>query len=737
MGDKMKRAAILAGLLALLLGAFGLSGVLVEPGAVQERARPGEFDTKRALSRLQRVLGDETPHPVDSAEADGVRSRLIAELRALGLQPTITDDITCNAARRARAISCARIRNVLAWVGPGAGKAVMMVSHYDSTPVGAGAADDGIGMAVMMEAAAQLKTRPLKRPVLLLFNEGEEAGLIGARAFLDRNPLADQVDSIVNLEARGVTGPAVMFETSRPNGAAIAAYGGSVRNPAANSMTVDFYEMLPNDTDVSVFKERPYTILNLAVVGNETRYHSPSDVLAALDPKSVRHMGEQALAATAQLANGDRAAVGERLYTDVLATFLISIPKAVGIALLGLLVLAFGWLAWSRRGGVGRGVAAIIVALLDAGLTVFLAQWLVSLFRAGEWWRAHPEVAAFAIAVSALAAGLGSLLIIARGVARDRLRTGFWLVFLLLGAALTFVAPGAAIFFLAPPLVAGTAMLARRFEQPAALVAAALLFLTWAPLLHLSEVLMDMDSAWTFAPVAALIAFPFLVEMMPLMRRVPRKAAIGAATAAAVLAWVAAALAPAYSADRKQAFGIEYVRDSAAGRSSWMVANDGAPLPRGFEAFRKGGKVPFSARPRWTAQAPQQPVEAPAIEKLAERGVREGRLLTLRLRSNGAESLLLRASSEARLGPLRAAGVARAFGPGAAKDSYLLRCLGRSCDGLTFELLVGSDAPVDATLVGSRRGLPAAAAALVAVRTTTAQPQYLPDATIAFTRVKL
>jgi acetylornithine deacetylase/succinyl-diaminopimelate desuccinylase-like protein len=41
----------------------------------------------------------------------------------------------------------------------------------------------------MLEALSLLKDRPLPRQVTFLFNEGEELGLIGARAFLDADPL--------------------------------------------------------------------------------------------------------------------------------------------------------------------------------------------------------------------------------------------------------------------------------------------------------------------------------------------------------------------------------------------------------------------------------------------------------------------------------------------------------------------------------------------------------------------
>jgi hypothetical protein len=368
-----RAAAALAALLLLLLGAMALKGALLalpEPAAAPQA---GAFDTRRALARLGRVLGPQRPHPVDSAEADAVRERLIAELRALGLSPAVTDDFACNGEPDDRTISCARVRNVTATLGPPTGAHLLMVSHYDSTPAGPGAADDGIGMAAMLETAAALRGQRLQRPVTLLFNEGEETGLLGARAFLQRNPLAARVEALVNLESRGTTGPAIMFETSRPNGAAIARYDRAVSRPVANSLTTDFYRLVPNRSDVTVFRERDWTILNIAVIGNETRYHTPGDRLEALDPASLAHMGDQALALARDFAQRPAPeAAGERIYADVLGAPSSRCPPGSA------------WRCWRpccsdthcwRGGGAtgsGRGLAAVVAALVDAGLWVFL-----------------------------------------------------------------------------------------------------------------------------------------------------------------------------------------------------------------------------------------------------------------------------------------------------------------------------------------------------------------------------
>ncbi|HEY0412188.1 MAG TPA: M20/M25/M40 family metallo-hydrolase [Allosphingosinicella sp.] len=738
----MKRAAIvLAGALLLLIVALAFKGALVGVPEVGTAA-PGAFDTAQAMARLQRILGDQRPHPVDTPADDAVRARLVAELRAIGLAPQVTNDWACNGSPKSRAVSCARVRNVVATIGPAAGPHLLIASHYDSTPAGPGAADDGIGVATALEVAALLKDRKLARPVTFLFDEGEEAGLLGAKAFLEHDPVAPRVDAAVNLEARGVTGPAIMFETSRPNGSALAHFARSATRPVANSLTADIYRLIPNATDVTVFAARPWTMLNFAIIGNETRYHSPGDTLAALDPRSVHHMGIQALAAAQELASAPVAAgKGERLYADLLGRGLVSLPLAAGLTLLAALLLFAGWNAWRRRAGIGRAVAAVLAALVGSGAATFLLQAGIGLVRPGEYMRAHPEVIAVAVDLAAVAASLAMLVRLARPLARDRLRAAFWLVFLLLGTGLAVVAPGTSIFFLAPPLLAFAGIaLERRLpgaERVAALLAWAALFLSWAPLLHLGEVLLGFVGSWIFALVAALIVLPVLIEMKPLLVRVPARLSLGGIAAAAVAAWIAVALAPAYSPDRKQQFRIEYGWDAGKRSGQWAVLTDGAPLPGLFKGFDEGVKVPWSTAKRSTAGAPPLPLPPPRVEVLAERPTPAGRLLTLRLASGGVEAVLLRAEPEAGLRAVRVAGSYAAFGKGGKKDPFFLRCQGRSCDGAVIDLLVAGPKPAELTLVGIRSGLPAAAAPLVRARPADAQPQYAPDQSYAVVRLRV
>ena len=115
------------------------------------------FNTERAFQRLTTILGDETPHPVDSDANDLVRERLLAQITSLGFEPIVRDEFHCST-HRSGAARCARVQNVAFWVTPPGPNAVVVLSHYDSVPAGPGAADDGIGVASSLEIAAIMKS---------------------------------------------------------------------------------------------------------------------------------------------------------------------------------------------------------------------------------------------------------------------------------------------------------------------------------------------------------------------------------------------------------------------------------------------------------------------------------------------------------------------------------------------------------------------------------------------------
>lgn len=451
-------------------------------------------------------------------------------------------------------------------------------------------------------------------------------------------------------------------------------------------------------------------------------------------------MGEQALAAVEELAAAPvTPGTGDFLYADVLGRGFVSFSLQSGVVVLGGLLLAFAGLGFALRRGLLASVATILAALIASSALTFAAQFAIGWARGGEYARAHPEIASFAIDGTALASSLAILLWLGGSLPQDRLRTAFWTVFLLLGCGLAAVAPGVTIFFLAPPVVAvGALALAKRhpgWGRAACLIAWALLFLSWAPLLHLGQVLLGFVGGWIFAAVSASILLPALIELKPALVRLPRPAVWCGAALLPLGAWAAVAAAPAYSPDRKQMVRLEYALEDGKGR--WLLTSDGGPLPAAYERFGRPVEVPWSANRRRPTAAPVLPAPAPSAVKVGERNVPQGRLVSFRLSAGGAEQLFVRAEPGAALKAVRVNGAIARFGKGRAKDPFFLRCVGRGCDGAVMDLLVASRAPLPLTLIGVRPGLPAQGAALLRARPADAQPQYSPDATIGVTRLRL
>ncbi len=722
--------------LLLIITMFALKGLLVQPPALEPKPALDTFDTARAFSRLDRILAGVGPHPVDSAASDRVRNRLMQEMRDIGLAPRISDHFTCRSFPDRRAVQCARIRNLLASIGPTSGKHLLLATHYDSSNVGPGASDAGIGVATLLEVGALLRAQPLARPVTLLIDEGEEAGLMGAASFLTHDPLAGRVDSLINLEARGVSGPAIMFETSQPNGSAIAAYARAQTNPVASSLTTDFYRLLPNSTDVTVFAPRGWTTLNFAIIGNESRYHSAGDELAALDHRSLQHMGRQTLAAASTLAQGSPSPIGQRLYTDILGQRLVSLPQMIGLTLFGLTALALAVIGWRRRAW-GRPLAVMAAAIVGGTLLAWLGELTLGALRGGEYWRATPLALHMTVYAGVLLCGVASLAIVGRNVAQARLRIAAWLLFLLVGLAVIAIAPGAAIYFVGPPILVLTGLLFARWRPVAerigvsgAMIVAGITFL---PLLALIEMLLVGGPAWALAPLATLVMMPILIEARGDDGPVGTPA-MALAGGVLVIAWMIAALVPAYSADRQQRFAIEYVWDTGAQRGQWAVYNDGKPLSADFGGIAgwTRGKLPVLGSRRWIAAAPALPVAPPAITVLSQSREAGKRRVQIRLAANQADRIMLIARAPGSIIAAGTSGSAQALtGKHDPSTRDTIACQGRSCDGAILDLVLSGTAPVAFDLVGVHFRLSGGAAPLVRARPANARPQYAPDSSYA------
>ncbi|MDP9280360.1 MAG: M20/M25/M40 family metallo-hydrolase, partial [Gemmatimonadota bacterium] len=240
------RIGVALGVLALC--AVSILRVARPPGAVPATAPDTVFSAERAMRHVEQIA--QRPHPMGTVDHDRVRDYIVGQLSALGLAPEIQQTTAIGT----RYQEAGHVQNILARLPGGSpnGKAVLVMAHYDGVEAGPAASDDGAGSAALLETLRALRARkqPLAHDIVALFTDGEEAGLLGAAAFVREHPWAKDVGVVVNFEARGTSGRSFMFETGSGN-LDVARALRSARDATAGSVFATIYRILPNDTDLS------------------------------------------------------------------------------------------------------------------------------------------------------------------------------------------------------------------------------------------------------------------------------------------------------------------------------------------------------------------------------------------------------------------------------------------------------------------------------------------------------
>ncbi len=396
-------------------------------------APAGQFAAGRALPDI--AVMARVPHPMGSAANAQVRDYLIGRMTGLGLSPRIQRG-QGNFQRVSGGkvyIGGGDVENLVGLL-PGRDPrlpALTLMAHYDSVPGSPGAADDITGVAAVLEVVRAIKVAGVPaRDVMVVFTDGEEAGLLGAAVFFRDDPMARHVGFVMNLEARGGGGRATMFETGQDNGGAIDLYRRTATRPAANSLTVFLYKHLPNNTDYTVPKVKGIAGLNYAFIGRQFDYHSPSSTPAALDQGSVQHIGEQLLGTARALAFASAlpARTPDLVYGQVIGDLTVAYPAWGGWILLAGIAGLMAAAAWrNRKGGrdtwwdVAGGAGAGLMVLVGGAAVLHLARHATG-YGSG-WMTGRPLLARFPTFEVAMAlAGLGVLMLIAVGLGRGRLR---------------------------------------------------------------------------------------------------------------------------------------------------------------------------------------------------------------------------------------------------------------------------------------------------------------------------
>ncbi len=271
---------------------------------------------------------------------------------------------------------------------------MMFVAHYDSrysqpvlkdTVWSYGAADDGYGVGVTLETVSQaLKFRDQwKQGIKVLFTDAEEVGMMGMKAIWENDrQVFDNVGFMINIEARGPWGPALLFEACPGNEKVMELYDDAAKYPYTYSLTTVVYSFMPNFTDFTIVKDS-IPGLNFSTIADVNHYHTDLDNFSNVSAKSIQHYGAQILPITKTYLTGEQYADRDSLKADSDATN-FTIP------LLGLF-------NFSKTGYLIINIAIFLLFLL-----VFALEGVRGRIKAAKVFKVSASVLGLAVAVLAL-----------------------------------------------------------------------------------------------------------------------------------------------------------------------------------------------------------------------------------------------------------------------------------------------------------------------------------------------
>jgi hypothetical protein len=410
---KKDYSSIFASLFILVI--LGLIYFTMMPHKTSDKTESlSEFSTKRALAQVEAI--SKQPHYVGSKNHQVVADYLIKELRHLGLQTSIQEGFTLSDWG-----NLVKSKNILARIkGNSSSKALLLLSHYDSAPhsFSHGASDDASGVATILESVrAFLHTKKRhKNDIIILFSDAEELGLNGAALFVTQHPWAKNVGLVLNFEARGSSGPSYMLmETNNGNAGLVKEFASAKATfPVSNSLMYSIYKMLPNDTDLTVFREQGNIQgYNFAFIDDHFNYHTAQDDINHLNTNTLTHQGTYLMPLLNYFSNANLSttkATADDVYFTIPYTF-ISYPFSWVLPMVVIALALFIFLLFLGRAKrilsfreIARGFIPFLGSIIITGLITFFGwKALLKIYPQytdllnGFTYNGHAYIAAFVL----------------------------------------------------------------------------------------------------------------------------------------------------------------------------------------------------------------------------------------------------------------------------------------------------------------------------------------------------
>jgi hypothetical protein len=751
----------------LALSALALAYAVRVPAVVPATAPSTVFSAERAMGYVREL--SQRPHPSGSAEHQRLSDYIMGTLASFGLEPLVQETIGIGT----RYAVAGSVRNIMVRVmGTYPGRAaVLLTAHYDGVPAGPAASDDGAGTAVLLETLRAIRQgQPLRHDVIALFTDSEEAGLLGAAAFVREHQWANDVSVVLNFEARGTHGPSLMFETGAGNADVVRVLR-RVRGARATSLSTAVYRQLPNDTDLSELLALGKPAMNFAFIGGVERYHTAEDDIAHLSAGSLQHHGNQALALTRAFAQGQlpRPVTGDAVFFDLplLGLVMYSEPTALALAIVTLLVGIAALVIAARRDrsvwkGAGLGAAALVVSLvlamaIAAGTAALLGKLHAALAGGGApQWRGiySAAIALLTFAIVAVHVALGGRFANVRNLA-----LGAVLVLNVLSLYLAVAMPGVGYLFTWPVLFATIALVADAADGRAVIreplrwlsAGVAIFLLVPTTYLMVSVALgLDIVGSAALAALATVTTWLLGTHFQALAMDAGGRWRLPAmAGAAGLLALTVGAITVRTDVDRPAGAALVYAIDSDS-LTGWITGGATTPAARrwlegatGAIRGEQGGATPpqwisrsFGAR--FVAPAPVADVPAPSATVLSDSATATERRVRLRILPGGALQSIVVTADPGAVTALTVDGRPVDQSRYRSRPSRLnLQYVAPRPQGFLLDLTLRASSDPGIALLGRRTGIPSLARFELPVRPPGIIPIQQGDVTYIYRRVPL
>ena len=563
--NKMQK--IVTSVLSLILCLFFIVSIV----DTSETRKKTNFDQEQMLTHIEKLSENGPRSVVDKEANEKAVEYIVATIESFGV---INKNTTEQAAYLVHEYIAEdkkyqnwELKNVIVHIPANSenktGNAIMFMGHFDSVPMGDGAADDGVACATMLEAIRYYMQKiengyEFSNDLVFCFVNGEEYGLYGSKAFMKEFKGFDSVVSRIkfgtNLESRGTSGTLIMFETSKNNYNTVKLFAEVNKSLFTCSIATMVYDNMPNSTDFTTFKNT-YHGLNMANIMGGENYHTQND--------NVKNIGMSYLSQQAQIIDGLIEKLSNydltRLYESTESAIFFSylnvttvVYNHTTVVVLGIVILLMLIanvvlsIRFKKNNVLGtiKGVAAIVIGLaLTAGVTYacyYLFQWIAVLFGVIE---VH-MVGTLIYSNTAIIIGIGVLALAITSLTthfackwlkmtrRDMVRA-FAYLHAVLGIAISFVLADASYLFVFSGimLIANelliTCLKNKQFENfHGELLAAALSLPLVIPVIVIAASALGLSMAYVYGLAFAISIFGVGIAITPLCEKFSLRALI-------------------------------------------------------------------------------------------------------------------------------------------------------------------------------------------------------------------